>query len=121
MQRPWAGPSSADLAAKALRKLERDREILLSACRDRLLATIVVETALRLAAEPAGLDIFDEKRTGPVLGIGQPLMQHLHDREAGVEADEVGELQRPHRVVGAKPHRSVDRFHRADALVERVD
>src|ERR1700719_2492142 len=33
--------------------------------RDRLCPVIVVETAVRLAAEPAGLDIFDEQRAGP--------------------------------------------------------
>ncbi|ORE92369.1 hypothetical protein ATO13_15644 [Stappia sp. 22II-S9-Z10] len=48
-------------------------------------------------------------------------MQHLHDGKARVEADEVGKLQRPHLVVGAEPHPGVDRLHRADALVQRID
>ena len=48
-------------------------------------------------------------------------MQHVHDREAGVEADEVGELEGAHRVVGAELQRGVDGDDGADALVERVD
>ncbi len=48
-------------------------------------------------------------------------MQDLHDREAGIEADEVCQRQRAHRMVGAEAHGRVDRFHRADAFVQRVD
>ena len=92
-----------------------------SAGRDGGLAAIVVEAALDLAAEPAGLDVLHQQRAGAVLAVGQALVEHLHDRQAGVEADEVGELQRPHRVVGAELHRVVDALDRADALVERVD
>src|SRR6202049_4796118 len=52
--------------------------------RDRLVAAIIVEAALGLAAEPAGLDIFHQKRARPVLGVRQTLMQDLHDREASI-------------------------------------
>ena len=48
-------------------------------------------------------------------------MQDLHDREAGVEPDEIGEFERPHRVVGAEPHGGVDRLDIADAFIERVN
>ena len=89
--------------------------------RHRRLAAVVVEAALGFAAEPAGLDVFHQQRTGPVLGVGQALVQHLHHRQAGIEADEVGELERPHRMVRAEPHRGVDRLDRADAFVQRVD
>ena len=43
--------------------------------RNRLLAAVIVEAALRLAAEPAGLDIFHQQRARPVLGVGQTLVQ----------------------------------------------
>ena len=89
--------------------------------RHRLLAAIVVEAAIGLAAEPAGLDVFHQQRAGAVLRIRQALVQHLHHRQAGIEADEVGELQRAHRMVRAELHRGVDRLDGADALVERVD
>src|SRR6185312_5308991 len=73
--------------------------------RHRLFAAIIIEAALRLAAEPAGLDIFHQQRARPVLRIRQAFIEHLHHRQTGIEADEVGELERPHRMVGAEPHR----------------
>src|SRR5215510_11038408 len=60
-----------------------------SARRHRLLGAVVVEAALDLAAEPAGLDVLHQERAGAILAVGQPLIEHLHDREAGVEADEI--------------------------------
>jgi hypothetical protein len=89
--------------------------------RHRLFARVIVESAAGLATEPAGLDVLDEKRTRPVLGIGKPVVQRLHDAETGIEADEVGELKRAHRVMRAEPHRRIDALHRAHAFVERVD
>src|SRR6266853_465356 len=58
--------------------------------RHRLVAAGVIKAAAGLAAEPAGLDVFDQQRAGPVLAVGQTLVEHLHDREAGVETDEIG-------------------------------
>src|SRR5262245_29261439 len=92
-----------------------------SARRYGLFPAVVVKAALGLATEPTGLDVFHQQRAGAVLGIRQALIEDLHDGQAGVEADEVGKLERTHRVVGAKPHGLVDRFNRADALIERVD
>src|SRR5690606_7296582 len=60
-----------------------------SAGRHRVLAAIVVEAAAGLAAEPAALDIFHQPRAGPVLRVRKPVMQHPHDRQAGIETDEV--------------------------------
>jgi len=57
----------------------RDAQKELSPRRHRLFAAIVVEAALRLTTEPAGLDIFHQQRTRAVLGVGQALVQHLHD------------------------------------------
>src|SRR5450432_1227815 len=67
--------------------------------RDRLLAAIVVEAAAGFAAQPAGLDVLHQQRTRPVFRIGQALVQDVHDRQNGVEADEVTELERAHRMV----------------------
>src|SRR5262249_10506810 len=64
---------------------------------DGVLAAIIVKAAARLAADPAGVDIFYQQRAGPVFRIGKPLIEHLHDRKAGVETDEIGKLQRAHR------------------------
>src|ERR1700730_13226580 len=76
--------------------------------RQRLPAAVIVEAAPDLAAEPAGLDVFHQQGTGPVLRIGETLVQHLHHREADIEADEIGQLERSHRMVGAEPHRRID-------------
>ena len=48
-------------------------------------------------------------------------MQDVHDGKAGVEPDEIGQLQRSHRVVGAQPHCLVDGFHVAHAFIQHVD
>src|SRR5712671_35344 len=62
--------------------------------RDRRCSMVIVKAAARLAAEPAGLDIFDEQRAGSVFAVGEPLVKHLHDRQAGLSTDEIGELER---------------------------
>jgi hypothetical protein len=48
-------------------------------------------------------------------------MQHVHDRQAGVEPDEIGQFQRAHRVVRAQLHRRIDGADIADAFVKRID
>ena len=48
-------------------------------------------------------------------------MQDPQNREARVEADEVGERQRAHRVVHAELHDPVHRLRRRDALVHREE
>src|SRR6478609_8790939 len=51
-----------------------------------------------LAAEPAGGDHATQQRRGPVLVLAQIVLQHLHDAETNVQADQVCQRQRPHRV-----------------------
>src|SRR3954470_20739346 len=65
-----------------------------SARRHRLFATVIVEAPFGLSAEPAGFHVFHEKRAGTVFGIRQTLVKHLHHGQAGIEADEIGELER---------------------------
>src|SRR5260370_24330845 len=76
--------------------------------RHRLLAAVIVEAAPHLAPEPAGLDVFDQQRAGPILRIGETLVEHLHHREAGIEPDEIGELDPPQPMAGAAPHCCID-------------
>src|SRR5262245_45223187 len=87
-------------------------------CRHRLLAAIIVEAALGLAAQPARLDVFNQQRAWSIFRIGQPLVQYLHDGQAGVEADEIGKLERAHWMVRAEPHRGVDCLDVSDAFIE---
>src|SRR5690606_35910650 len=92
-----------------------------SACRDGFFAAIIIEAALRLAAKPACLDIFHEEGARTVLGVREPVMEHLHDGEAGIEADKVGKLKRTHRVVRTELHGLVDAFDRTNAFIKRID
>src|SRR5262249_32050944 len=87
----------------------------------RLVAAIVVESALGLATEPAGLDVFHQQRAWPILRVRQPFMENLRDGQADIEADEVGKLERTHRVVRAELHGGVDGIDRAYPLIKRVD
>ena len=47
-------------------------------------------------------------------------MQDLHDRDARVEPDQVGERERPERMREAEPRDRVDRLRLGDALHQRV-
>src|SRR6478752_4407895 len=78
---------------------------------------VLVEPAAGLAAEPSCLDVLAPQRAGPELRIAEAVVQHLEDRQAGVEADQIGQRQRDERVAHAEPHDRVDRLGISDALV----
>src|SRR5690349_5019659 len=59
---------------------------------------VAVESPATLPPQVPGGDHLPEQRRRPVLVVAQALVQHLENREAHVEADEVGQLQRAHRV-----------------------
>src|SRR5881394_4271701 len=71
---------------------------------------IDIEAAAALAAEPPRRDQFPQQRRGAVLVVPQVALQHLEDRETHVEADQVGERERPQGVVHAELHDCVDRL-----------
>src|SRR5437764_9886512 len=56
---------------------------------------IDIEAAAALAAEPPRRDQFPQQRRGAVLVVPQVALQHLEDRETHVQADQVGERERP--------------------------
>ena len=58
---------------------------------------------------------------GRYFGSPRPSCSTLRIGEADVEADEIGERQRPHRVIHPELHHGVDRFGRADAFHHRED
>jgi hypothetical protein len=62
----------------------------------RLIDSISVKPTPALSPKPAGIHHFDQQRARPVLGIAQPLLQHVHDVEADIETDEIGQRERTH-------------------------
>src|SRR5262249_36620841 len=71
---------------------------------------VLVEAAPGLTAEPAGVDHLGEERARPVPRIAESVVEDAQDRQARVEADEVGQRQGPHRVVHPELHDLVDRL-----------
>jgi hypothetical protein len=53
--------------------------------------SVRIEPAAALSTELSRRHHAAKKRTGPILGIAESVMQDSHDVEADVEADEVGE------------------------------
>src|SRR4029077_15719291 len=89
--------------------------------RARSPSAVSVETAARLAAKVAGLDVLAQQRTRRVLRVAEPLLQHVHDRDARVQPDQAGERERTDRVGEAELRDRVDRLRLGDAVVQRPD
>src|SRR3546814_18739942 len=68
----------------------------------------VCSSDLDFLADPTRLDVLHQQRAGAVLAVREAVVEHGHDGQAGVEADEVGQLQRAHRMIGAEPHGGID-------------
>ena len=82
------------------------------------LVVVHVEAATALLAEPARGDEVPQQRRRAVLVVADLAVQDLGDGEHRVEADEVAQLERPHRVVEAELRAGIDVLRRADALLE---
>src|SRR3569623_494355 len=65
-------------------------------------------------------DVLVEQRTRTVLVVAELAMQHFGDREARIEADQIRELERAHRMVEAELHAGIDVVRGAEPLVEAV-
>src|SRR5882762_3619145 len=87
----------------------------------RMSIAVCIEPLARFSAELSFGDHLLEQRCRPVLLHVEPVLKHLHDREAHVETDQVGERQRTERVVHAELHHLIDRLRRRDALVHAED
>src|ERR1700758_5755537 len=73
-----------------------------------LRSTIGVEAAAGLATEITRGDHLLEQRRRSVLRIVEIAVEHVHDREEHVEADQVGKRERSERMVAAQLHPVVD-------------
>src|SRR6266550_3459657 len=82
---------------------------------------VCIEPLARFTAELSFGDHFLEQRRRPVLLHVEPLLQDLHDREAHVETDQIGERQGTERMTHAELHHLIDRLRRRDALVHAED
>src|SRR3954469_23597032 len=69
--------------------------------------SIVIDALSGLFAEPAGFHVLRKQRTRTVL-FAHALMKILEDAEPRVEAHEVDELKRSHRVIEPELERLVD-------------
>src|SRR6266853_2130967 len=87
----------------------------------RTSVAVDIEPHAGFSAEPPRRDHLLEQPGGPVLGIGKAFDHHLENREADVEPDEIGERQRPERMLHAERHHLIDRFRRGDAFLHAQD
>ena len=61
-----------------------------------LVLFIIVKPLAGLAPQPAGFHISSQQRAGSVFRVLESVIQGLHDGKAGIQANEVGQGQRPH-------------------------
>ena len=65
---------------------------------------ILEEASTRLAAQAAGIDHLAQQRRRPVLGIAEAVVQHFHDGQHHIQADQVSQRQRSDGMVAAQLH-----------------
>ena len=58
---------------------------------------------------------------GAVLGVAKLFIEHLHDSEVDVVANEVGQRERAHRMVGSEHHALIDILCGCDAVSQDAD
>ena len=82
---------------------------------------VVVEAGAGLPAEPAGRDHPPQSRRRRVRRLPELLEEHLRDLQDGVEADQIREAERAHRMVQAERDGGVDVLTGGEARVEQPD
>src|SRR5436190_4853156 len=87
----------------------------------RMSVAIDIESRSRFSAEPPGRHHFLQEPRGAVLRIRETVDQHFHDREADVESDQVGERERPERMLHAERHDLIDGFGARDPFLYAQD
>src|SRR5436190_16656146 len=87
----------------------------------RMSVAVDIESHARFSAEPPRRDHLLEQPRGPVLRIGKAFDHHVENREADVEPDQIGERERPERMLHAERHHLIDRLGRGDAFLYAQD
>src|SRR4051794_19403258 len=80
---------------------------------------VFVEARAGFPAQAARRDVLPQQRTRGVAVVTEAFLEHLHDRDARVEADQVGQGERAERVREAELGDGVDRLRLGDAVVQR--
>src|SRR5712692_5687138 len=94
--------------------------VLFAAIEPRRSSFVSVEPTSRFTSEPARGDVFLEQRARAILRVAKPFLQHVHNVHAHVQADEIGKLQRPHRMVHPQLHHRVHGFGSSHAFHHAV-
>src|SRR5213594_2235550 len=95
-----------------VRANSRARSTIWRCVSERPVASIAIdiETAAALPHQPPRGHHLPEQRRRPVLVVAQIAMQHVENREAHIEPDQVGERERPERMIHPQLHHCVDRL-----------
>src|SRR5881394_3233600 len=83
--------------------------------------TIDIEPHARFSAEASLPNHLLEQRSRTVFFVSESLFQHLENREADVETDQIGERERSERMLHAERHHLIDRLGRRDPLLHAQD
>src|SRR5256885_7854850 len=87
----------------------------------RMSVAVDIESHTRFSAEPPRRDHLLQQPGRPIFPIGKAFDHHVENREADVEPDQVGERQRPERMLHAERHHLIDRLGRGDAFLHAQD
>ena len=82
---------------------------------------VAEEPFTALAPQPARTDHLAEQGRGAVLALAHLVAEQLHDGEAHVEADEVGQSQRAHGMIGSELHGGIDVLSGGHAFLQHED
>src|SRR2546422_11029433 len=90
-----------------VRANSRARSTIWRCVSERPVASIAIdiETAAALPPQPPRGHHLPEQRRRPVLVVAQIAMQHVENREAHIEPDQVGERERSERMIRSEERR----------------
>src|SRR3989442_8941483 len=87
----------------------------------RTSVAVDIEPHTAFPAQPSRRDHLLQQPRRPVLDIAEAFLQHLENRETHIEPDQIGEGERPERMLHTERHHLIDRFGRRDPLLHAQD
>ena len=85
------------------------------------LRSVLVKAFTTLLPQPSSIDHLAKQDGWPVFAVSKLVVQNLHDGQASIQTDEVGQLERAHGNVGAVLHDSVNVLTLAHTSLEADD